>query len=64
MEKNTKKQDKMCAILHSISSVLFLLSGVLCFISKNNTRGVSFCALSICFASLAIIYYKKYKNTK
>lgn len=64
MKKNTKKQDKICAILHSISSVLFLLSGVLCFISKNNTQGVSFCALSICFASLAVIYCKKYKSEK
>lgn len=64
MKKNTPKEDKLCAILHTISSVLFLLSGILCFISKNNMQGVTYCSLSVCFGSLATLYYKKYKNTK
>ena len=64
MKKSTKKEDKLCFILHTISSILFLFSGILIFINDgfSNMMCITDLGLSITFGSLAIIYYKKYKK--
>lgn len=60
-----KKEYKVCCILHLISSILFAASAVLVlkYDGVRNNRGISFIGLSITFLALAIMYFKKYKNS-
>ena len=64
MKQVSKKEAKLCYILYTISSVLFLLSGIANLIDKgiNNWLGITNVALSITFGSLAYLYCKKYKS--
>ena len=64
MKNNSKKEDKICFILHTISSILFIISGVLNLVDKgfNEWTGITNIALGVTFGSLAIMYYKKYKS--
>ena len=61
MKKNSSKENKTCFILYTISSSLFLLTAVMQYFS-NDTLAISNLGLSICFGSLAYIYYKKFKE--
>ena len=58
-----KKENKTCFILYTISSSLFLLTAVMQMYYEN-TLAISNLGLSICFGSLAYIYYKKFKGEK
>ena len=64
MKNNNKKENKICFILHTISSVLFTLSGLIRIFNTGFTewQGITNIALGITFGSLAYIYYKKYKE--
>ena len=64
MEKNSKKENKLCFILYLITSILFLVSGIINLVDEglNNMTGISNMALSVTFASLSIIYYIKYRK--
>ncbi len=61
-----KKENKICFILYTISSILFALSGIMIIIESGLSKmtGISDISLSICFGSIAYLYYKKYKNEK
>lgn len=61
MKKNSSKENKTCFILYTISSSLFLLTAVMQYFS-NDTLAISNLGLSICFGSLAYVYYKKFKE--
>lgn len=65
-DKDNKKEYKLCAIFHSISSVAFTFSGVLSVVNngfKDWTCITNF-ALGITFGSLAYMYFQKYKKLK
>ncbi|MBO6195392.1 MAG: hypothetical protein J6O56_03485 [Bacilli bacterium] len=66
MKNNLKKENKICFILYTISSCLFLFTGIMILVEKgrNVNLGITDIGLSITFGSLAIMYYKKYKNSK
>ena len=63
---NSKKENKACFIINSISSLLFIISGVSIFVEKGISEwsGITDIALGITFGSLAYLYFKKYKEEK
>ncbi len=66
MKQNSKKENKICFILDTITSVLFLAAGISIIVSKgsNMMYGITNIGLSITFGCLAFMYYKKYKKEK
>ena len=66
MNNNFKKENKICFILYTFSSCLFLFNGIMILVEKgrNVNLGITDIGLSITFGSLAIMYYKKYKTSK
>ena len=60
------KENKVCFILYSFSSLCFLLSGILSLVEQNPNvwQGITSIALAVTFASLAVLYFKKYKSSK
>ena len=65
-DKDNKKEYKLCAIFHSISSVAFTFSGVLSVVNNgfNDWTCITNFALGITFGSLAYMYFQKYKKLK
>ena len=61
--KDNKKKNKTCFILHSISAILFFISGILKLITDSKFS-IAYFGLSICFVCIAYIYYKSYKKGK
>lgn len=66
MKKNTNKEDKICFILNTITSIIFLITGILNLVTEgvNVWNGITNIALSVTFGSLAYMYFKKYNAEK
>ena len=64
MKKNSKKEEKICFILYTITSLLFILTGISILVENgfNGWSGITNIALGVTFGSLAFMYYKKYKS--
>ena len=65
-ERSKKQEYKISYKLNIVTSVLFAMSAVMCFISGgNNTfQGITFTGLCITFGSIAYLNYQNYKNEK
>ena len=59
--RDNKKKNKTCFILHSITAILFLVSGILKLITDNKLS-IAYFGLSICFVCITYLYYKQYKK--
>lgn len=59
-----KKENKTCFILYTISSSLFLFAFVMQIFNEDMAMAISNLGLSVCFGSLAYLYYKRYKGEK
>ena len=59
--KDDKKRNKICCILYTISSILFMISGISNLVDKgfSNWTGITGIALSVTFGCLAFLYFKK-----
>ena len=66
MKINSKRDNKLCFILYTISSLLLIAIGIFILTDKgfSDWNGITNIALGITFGSLAFIYYKKYKSEK
>ena len=65
MKPNSKKEEKICFILNTITALLFTVSGIARIVSDGfEWNGITNIALGVTFGSLAYMYYKKYKESK
>ena len=64
MKENKKANNKVCFILYTISASLFLFTGIMILIEDGfkNLNSVTDIALSITFGSLALLYFRRYKE--
>ena len=64
--KNKNNENKLCFILHTITSLIFTLTGIMQLVAKRGTSWTAFTsiALGVTFGSIAYTYYKKYKEEK
>ena len=64
VKESSKKEAKICFILYTLTSCVFLLTGIMNLVDNgfNGLTSITDIALSVTFGSLACMFFKKYKS--
>ena len=63
--KDKKKENKICFILYTITSLIFTSTGITILATNGfDWHVLTNIALAVTFGSVAFMYFKKYKEEK